>query len=106
MQQANVFIHSRLAGVLSETDTGYSFQYYGEYLALDNAEAASLTLPLRAEAYTSAVLFPFFDGLIPEGWLLDIAERSWKINARDRMSLLLHCCADCIGNVSIKVIDN
>ena len=106
MQEANVFIHNRLAGVLSETDTGYSFRYDDEYLLCDDAEAVSLTLPLRAEAYTSAVLFPFFDGLIPEGWLLDIAERSWKINARDRMSLLLHCCADCIGNVSVKRIDN
>ena len=35
------------------------------------------------------------------GWLLDIAERSWKINQRDRMSLLLACCKDCIGAVSV-----
>jgi serine/threonine-protein kinase HipA len=47
------------------------------------------------------VLFPFFDGLIPEGWLLNIAESSWKINQRDRMSLLLACCKDCIGAVSV-----
>ena len=38
---------------------------------------------------------------LPEGWLLDIAERSWKINQRDRMSLLLACCKDCIGAVSV-----
>ncbi|MDE5835390.1 MAG: HipA N-terminal domain-containing protein, partial [Paramuribaculum sp.] len=43
----------------------------------------------------------FFDGLIPEGWLLDIAEQSWKISARDRFSLLLACCKDCIGNISV-----
>ena len=52
------------------------------------------------------VLFPFFDGLIPEGWLLDIAEKSWKINRRDRMSLLLACCKDCIGAVSVIPILN
>ena len=102
MQQADVFIYNQFAGVLSETDTGYSFRYDENYLQQTDAEPVSLTLPLRGEVYTSAVLFPFFDGLIPEGWLLDIAERSWKINARDRMSLLLHCCADCIGNVSVK----
>jgi serine/threonine-protein kinase HipA len=50
------------------------------------------------------VLHPFFDGLIPEGWLLDIAEKNWKINNRDRMSLLLACCKDCIGAVSIQPI--
>ena len=67
----------------------------------DGAEAVSLTLPLRGEPYKATVLFPFFDGLIPEGWLLGIAERSWKIIRRDRMSLLLACCKDCIGAVSV-----
>ncbi len=67
----------------------------------DEAEAVSLTLPLSDEPYHDTVLFPFFDGLIPEGWLLNIAESSWKINQRDRMSLLLACCKDCIGAVSV-----
>ncbi|MCW3081692.1 HipA N-terminal domain-containing protein [Segetibacter sp.] len=35
----------------------------------------SLTLPLKDQPYTSNVMFPFFDGLIPEGWLLDIADK-------------------------------
>jgi len=102
MQQANVFIYDRLAGVLTETETGYSFRYDENYLQQTDAESVSLTLPLSSNVYTSTVLFPFFDGLIPEGWLLDIAERNWKINTRDRMSLLMHCCADCIGAVSVK----
>lgn len=46
-----------------------------------------MTLPLQKEEFN--VLFPFFDGLIPEGWLLDIAERNWKLNPCDRMELLL-----------------
>ena len=50
------------------------------------------------------MLFPFFDGLIPEGWLLDIAEKNWKLNPRDRMGLLLACCKDCIGAVSIEEV--
>jgi serine/threonine-protein kinase HipA len=49
-------------------------------------------------------MFPFFDGLIPEGWLLDIAEKNWKIDSRDRMGLLLACCKDCIGDVSVQDI--
>lgn len=53
----------------------------------------------------SQVLFPFFDGLIPEGWLLDIAERNWKLNPRDRMGLLLACCKDCIGAVSVYPVN-
>lgn len=51
-------------------------------------------------------MFLFFDGLIPEGWLLDIVERNWKIDQRNRMSLLLACCKDCIGAVSIEQTEN
>jgi serine/threonine-protein kinase HipA len=101
MKRAKVFLNSTLAGMLTEDDMGYEFQYDPEYLSSDCAEAISLTLPLKVEPYRNNVLFPFFDGLIPEGWLLDIAEQSWKISARDRFSLLLACCKDCIGNVSI-----
>ncbi len=51
--------------------------------------------------------FSFFEGLIPEGWLLDIASENWRINKNDRMGLLLACCRDCIGAVSVEpIIDN
>jgi len=103
MKQAMVFYKQYFAGTLTEDEDGYGyvFLYNQDYLQSADAEAISLTLPLRETPYKSQVLFPFFDGLIPEGWLLDIAERSWKINLRDRMSLLLACCKDCIGAVSI-----
>ncbi len=101
MKTALVYLYDRLAGRLTEDENGYTFKYDEDFLASDEAEAVSLTLPLTSEAYHDTVLFPFFDGLIPEGWLLDIAEKSWKINQRDRMSLLLACCKDCIGAVSI-----
>lgn len=93
----------RFAGILSEDEDGFAFTYDTEYFR-DKGKPVSLTLPLREETYRSSVLFPFFDGLIPEGWLLNIAERSWKINQRDRMSLLLACCKDCIGAVSVVPI--
>ena len=75
-----------------------------KYLALKEAEAISLTLPLQPEIFTSKILFPFFDGLIPEGWLLDITIKNWKLDGRDRMSILLATCLDCIGAVSIDEI--
>ena len=84
----------------------YTFQYDTAYIKSSDAESISLTLPISEKPYTSLILFPFFDGLIPEGWLLDIAEKSWKINRRDRMSLLLACCKDCIGAVSVIPILN
>jgi len=69
-----------LAGTLTENDAGYEFRYLSEYLSLETAKAVSLTLLLQKEAYTSPVLFPFFDGLILEGWLLDVALRNTDIS--------------------------
>lgn len=105
MKQAKVFLNNVLAGILTEDDTGYEFRYDSDYLKSDGAVAISLTMPLTDNPYHSNVLFPFFDGLIPEGWLLDIAEQSWKISARDRFSLLLACCKDCIGNISVIPVE-
>lgn len=94
-----------LAGLLVEDENGYSFCYDHQYLNSESAEPVSLTLPLQEENYYSNVLFPFFDGLIPEGWLLEMAGRSWKIDRRDRMSLLMTCCKDCIGAISVVPIE-
>ena len=104
MKKAKVFLKDQLAGILIENEEGYTFQYDPEFLKSKHAEAISLTLPLTERPYQDKVLFPFFDGLIPEGWLLDIAQKNWKIDLRDRMALLLACCKDCIGAVSIEPI--
>lgn len=98
---AFVYVRNVFAGTLAETDSGYSFSYDNDYLKSDNAAAVSLTLPLSDEPYNSRTLFPFFDGLIPEGWLLNVVSRNWKIDTKDRFGLLLVACKDAIGNVSI-----
>jgi serine/threonine-protein kinase HipA len=104
MRKAAIKIEQQLAGYLIQDEAGYHFVYDASYLRLPNARPVSLTLPLQAAPYTSKVLFPFFDGLIPEGWLLNIAIRNWKLNPRDRMGLLLQCCKDCIGNVGVEPV--
>jgi len=38
------------------------------------------TMPVVDKLYIDKRLFPFFEGLIPEGWLLDIATKNWKLN--------------------------
>lgn len=101
MRKAEIKIHDITAGWLSQDENGYHFIYEVSYLNRSDAEPVSLTLPIQEATYDSKMLFPFFDGLIPEGWLLDIAERNWKLNTRDRMGLLLVCCKDCIGAVSV-----
>ncbi|MBP5560626.1 MAG: HipA N-terminal domain-containing protein [Muribaculaceae bacterium] len=106
MKQAKVYRKGILAGTLIEDGGEYRFSYDSAYLKQENATPISLTLPLRQEAYVSPTLFPFFDGLIPEGWLLDVALRNTDISVLDRMSLLLLCCKDCIGAVSVLPIND
>ncbi|AOS84741.1 phosphatidylinositol kinase [Chlorobaculum limnaeum] len=104
MRKAKVKYLDRTAGWLVQDEEGYHFLYDQAYLESENPKPVSLTLPLQAELYSSKTMFPFFDGLIPEGWLLDVAERNWKINPRDRMGLLMNCCTDCIGAVSVHPV--
>lgn len=101
MKTAKVFYQQILAGKLIEMEEGYLFTYESSYLECPDAYPISLTLPLTKEPYESKVLFSFFDGLIPEGWLLDIATDYWKVNPNDRFELLLKLCGDTIGAVSI-----
>ena len=101
MRRGKVFYKDDFAGIIQEDANGVSFTYDSEYLKKENAKPVSLALPLREETYTDKVMLPFFDNLIPEGWLLEIAEQNWKINPRDRMGLLLAFCKDTIGAVSV-----
>lgn len=107
MRQAKIFYNNILAGTLTETNDGYyTYEYNQNYI--DNHKDLFLTfsIPVNNTLYKENRLFPFFEGLIPEGWLLDIASKNWKINANDRMGLLLACCQNCIGAVSVEPIIN
>ena len=105
MRQAAIYYKDHLAGMLTETDDGeYTFQYEEKYVKEHPKECITLTMPVSSKTYADKRLFPFFEGLIPEGWLLDIASKNWKINQNDRMGLLLACCQNCIGAVSVQPI--
>ena len=97
----NVFYQDKLAGRIIEGDFGYQFVYDPVYLAEPTSRPISLTLPLSKVPYYSKTLFPFFDGLIPEGWLLNIAQEHWKVISNDRFELLMVSCRDTIGAVTI-----
>jgi serine/threonine-protein kinase HipA len=105
MRQGRVLYKNKLAGIITETDGGeYIFQYDNQYVKNHPNDLITLTMPVTDKPYMEKRLFPFFEGLIPEGWLLDIASKTWKINKNDRMGLLLACCQNCIGAVSVEPI--
>ncbi len=104
-REGKVLYKNKPAGTVWQDDEGYGFAYNKSYLQQQHAAPVSLTLPLREAPYLYKTMIPFFDGLIPEGWLLDITVKNWKADPRDRMGLLLIACADCVGAVSIEPIE-
>ncbi len=99
-RQANVFYRNCLAGRLTEFADRYQFVYDESYLR--GGAAISLTLPLQAEPFESETLFPFFAGLVPEGWYLKIVSPTIKVDEHDTFGLLIKTCGDCIGAVSVQ----
>ncbi|MGB0453114.1 MAG: type II toxin-antitoxin system HipA family toxin [Bacteriovoracaceae bacterium] len=99
---ADIYLYDQLVGKLEENAEGeYTFFYLQSFLKTNPKQGISLTLPPRETPYQSEKLFSFFDGLIPEGWLLDHAVKNWKLNTKDRMGLLMSVCADPIGATHI-----
>ena len=97
-----VYFKNLFAGTIIRNDDGYVFRYDDEYFLNKSNKPISLLLPLSEQEYKSNILFPFFDGLIPEGWLLEVAIKKYKLDYKDRFELLLETCEDSIGAVSIR----
>lgn len=107
MKKAKVFNNDVFCGYLIQNDYGFCFEYIDEYLKDKNAKAVSLTLPLRKEPYFSSVLFPFFDGLIPEGWYLYLTIKTFNLDPKNRFDILLKTGKNTIGSVTIgEILEN
>ncbi|MBU1044412.1 MAG: HipA N-terminal domain-containing protein [Candidatus Omnitrophica bacterium] len=104
IRKAKVFFIDDLAGYISETKDGYTFEYNIEFLKKNISIAVSL--PPRIEPYESKKLFPFFKGLLPEGWYLEIVSATQKVDRNDLFGLLLSTTnTDTIGAVTVRKID-
>lgn len=105
-RMGQVLISGRPVGVIEENDATTTFSYSDEWLNRNDAVPVSLTLPLRSEPYVSEGLHPFFENLLPEGWLLEVSSKSLKVSKSDPFGLLLATCADCVGAVEIKPLES
>lgn len=86
MKKANLFNKDVLCGYLIKDDEGFLFEYDDEYLNSAESSPISLTMPLSNKKFRSDVLLPFFDGLIPEGYYLDLTIKTFNLNPRDRFT--------------------
>jgi len=105
MHQANVYCRGILAGVLAKDQAGYRFQYVPEYLGRPKCPAISLSFPKQEAAFESAVLFPFFFGLLAEGENKALQCRILQIDEADHFTRLLKTCTtETIGGVTIREV--
>ncbi|NQU23938.1 MAG: HipA N-terminal domain-containing protein [Candidatus Nealsonbacteria bacterium] len=88
-------------GIVEELDDDVRFTYLSQWLQRSDAVPISVTMPLRPEPYVSKGLHPFFENLLPEGWLLEISSKTLKVSKEDAFGLLLATCGDCVGAVEV-----
>ncbi|BCH20792.1 type II toxin-antitoxin system HipA family toxin [Mesorhizobium sp. L-8-3] len=95
----NVFLNSRLVGVLRRESTGaIDFQYAEDWLDWENTFPVSLSLPLREDRYVGAPVINVFDNLLPDSDAIrkGVAERV-VAGGTDAYSLLTALGHDCVG---------
>ncbi len=103
MRRARVLLYGIEAGTLEETDEGARFTYSESWLARPGAVPVSVTLPLREEPFeVRRGVHPFFENLLPEGWLLNLNLRSLHISPDDIFGMVLEFCRDCVGAAQVE----
>lgn len=101
MRVAQVFVDEVLAGYLTEESrTLYRFEYLETY----KGYPVSLTMPVKQKSFIYERFPPFFDGLLPEGMMLDGLLRTAKIDRNDHFSQLLAVGEDVVGNVTVRPV--
>ena len=100
MRKANIYLHNNLAGVLEEVERNrkYRFRYCEGY----TGPPISHTMPLSNKPYDFDQFPPFFDGLLPEGEMLDGLLRQAKLDSNDCFGQLVAVGGDLVGAVTVE----
>lgn len=99
MKKACVFVNAVAAGLLEKLANGrYTFTYYADY----HGSPVSLTMPLAKTSYEFEKFPPFFEGLLPEGILLEALLRKYKLDKNDYFGQLRKVGEDVVGAVTVK----
>ena len=100
MKKAHVFVNGNLAGVLEEIEKEKKYRF--SYLQTYEGPSVSLEMPTTESMYEFNRFPPFFEGVLPEGMMLEGLLRKTKIDKNDLMSQLIAVGHDLVGNVTIK----
>ena len=105
LTSANIYLREDFVGGLHKRGRKeYIFKYDQAWIDTDRG-GIGLSLPTSNSEYNSNELLPFFDNLIPEGWLLSHAQNIYKIDKKDRFAILLATGRETIGAVRVIAVD-
>lgn len=101
MRKAKIFMHGVPAGILEEVEvnTFYRFEYFPAYAG----PPVSLTMPVVQGRFSYTGFPPFFEGLLPEGIMLEGMLRRLKIDRRDYFAQLVAGGEDLVGAVTCQI---
>lgn len=100
MRRARVLVHGIVAGYLTEEQAGGPFRF--DYEETYDGKPISLTMPLAQSLYSFERFPPFFDGLLPEGAMLEGLLRQKKVDQFDYFSQLVAVGQDLVGAVTVE----
>jgi serine/threonine-protein kinase HipA len=100
MKRAKISVNGIYAGDLLEIVKGkeYQFTYREKY----DGGAVSLTMPVSQNIYIFDRFPPFFEGLLPEGPMLEALLKKKKIDADDYFEQLMQVGKEMVGNISAE----
>ena len=102
VRQAKVFMHDQLAGILEEWENNrkYRFVYRDGY----DGPPISLTIPVLQKVHDFSRFPAFFDGLLPEGEMLEGLLHQKKIDRQDSFAQLMAVGNELVGAVTVEEI--
>ncbi len=100
--KARVLVNEKAAGVLEKIKQDhYRFTYEDNY----EGPPVSLTMPLQKNAYEFDRFPPFFEGLLPEGIMLEALLRKYKLDKNDYFGQLIKVGQDVVGAVTLEEME-
>lgn len=99
-RKAIISVNKKQAAEFIELEKGFEINYFPTY----SGQPISLTLPLIKEKYTFESFPAFFDGLLPEGIMLEVLLKKYKLDADDYFGQLLTVGSDLVGAVTVEEI--
>lgn len=95
-----IYFNEKFAGTITESSEGYTFIYDTNYII--NGIPIGFNYPFTQVKYFNNNLFPVFENLISEGWLLDLQSSTQHIDKKDKFGILLNNGQDLIGAITVR----